>query len=222
MDVGPGGDGAEGLGVGAAVWAGLSLLIALFIGGMVATRTSPSVDRGGAALQGTLVWVLATLSLIYLAASGVSLGVGTLFGALGSVTGGIGAMVGSGAAGLGALGSGDVDQILARLDDPRTADMVAAATGMSADEARTTLADIRIRVEAARNDPARAAAEARQGLQTIVARAGEQATRAAATAQTYATRTSWIALGAMVLSLLAAVGGAMVGHGRTASWTRAR
>jgi hypothetical protein len=103
--------GGRGLGVGAAVWAGLSLLISLFVGGMVATRTSVIADRGTAALQGALVWVLATLGLIYLAASGISLGASALFGVLGGVTSGLGAMVG-GASGLAGLASGDVDQVL--------------------------------------------------------------------------------------------------------------
>jgi CHASE3 domain sensor protein len=82
---------------------------------------------------------------------------------------------------------------------------------MSADEARTALTNLRTRVEAARSDPTRAIAEAREGLRSIAARAGERATQAAASAKTYATRTSWIALGTMVLSLLAALGGALAG-----------
>jgi hypothetical protein len=197
-------------------------LISLFIGGMVAARTSLLVERGPAVLQGALVWVLATLGLIYLAASGVSLGAGALFGVLGGVTSSLGAVVGTSASGLSGLASGDVDQILARLGDPGTAATVAAATGMSADESRTTLADIRARVEAARNDPPRAIAEAREGLRTLVARAGEQAAQAAAAAKPYATTTSWVALGTMILSLLAAVGGALTGRSRTAAWVPPR
>ncbi len=222
VDVGPGPGAGRGLGVGAAIWAGLSLLISLFVGGMVATRTSLIVDRGTATLQGALVWVLATLGLIYLAASGVSLGAGALFGVLGGVTSGLGAVVGTGAAGLAGLASGDVEQVLARLDDPRTAETVAAVTGMSVDEARTTLADLRARVAAARSDPTRAIAEAREGLRTIVARTGERATQAAAAAKGYATTTSWIALGTMVLSLLAAIAGAALGRARPAAWVPAR
>jgi hypothetical protein len=223
VDVTPGQeDTGRGLGIGAAIWAGLSLLISLFIGGMVATRTGMVVDRGTGALQGALVWVLATLALMYLAASGVSLGVGAVSGLLGGIGSGLGAVVGPGAAGLKGITSGDVDQILARMSDPRTIDTVAAATGMSADEARTTLADIRTRVEAARSDPTRAIAEAREGLRTLVARAGERATQAAAAAKTYATTTSWIALGTMVLSLLAAIVGAMIGVRRAAAWAPPR
>jgi ElaB/YqjD/DUF883 family membrane-anchored ribosome-binding protein len=222
MDVQSGQGGARGLGLGAAVWAGLELLIALFIGGLVATRTSLIADRGAAALQGALVWVLATLGLIYLTASGISLGAGALFGVLGSVTSGLGAAVGTGAAGLTGLASGDVDQTLARLDDPRTADTIAAATGMTAEEARQALSDLRTRVAAARSDPPRAIAEAREGLRTLAARAGERATQAAATAKTYVTTTSWITLGIMILALVAAVGGAMLGRARPPTWAPGR
>jgi hypothetical protein len=220
VDVGPQG-GARGLGVGAAIWAGLSLLVALFIGGMVATRLGLIVERGAAALHGALVWVLGTLALVYLAVSGVSVGAGALFGMLGGVTSGLGALVG-GAAGMGNLASGDVDQVLARLSDPSTADTVAAATGMSTDDARAALSDLRTRVEAARSDPNRAIAEAREGLRSIASRAGERASQAAATAKTYATTTSWITLGILVLSLLAAIAGAIAGRVRSLAWAPGR
>jgi hypothetical protein len=220
IDVGPGQSPGRGLGVGAAVWSGLSLLISLFLGGLVAARMGLIAERGSAVVQGALVWVLATLGLIYLAASGVSLGAGAVAGVLGGVTTSLGSVVGTGAAGLSGLASGDVEQILARLGDPRTAETVAAATGMSPEETRTTLADLRARVEAARNDPTRAIAEAREGLRGLVSRAGEQAAQAAAAAKPYATTTSWIALGTMILSLLAAVGGALTG--RRAAWVPPR
>ena len=220
VDVGPGQSPGRGLGVGAAVWGGLSLLISLFLGGLVAARMGLIAERGPAVVQGALVWVLATLGLIYLAASGVSLGAGAVVGVLGGVTSSLGSVVGTGASGLSGLASGDVEQILARLGDPRTAETVAAATGMSLEESRTTLADLRARVEAARNDPTRAIAEAREGLRGLVSRAGEQAAQAAAAAKPYATTTSWIALGTMILSLLAAVGGALTG--RRAAWVPPR
>lgn len=222
VDIGPEPGAARGFGVGAAVWGGLSLLISLFIGGMVAARTVPLFDRGPAALQGALVWVLAMVGLIYLTASGVSLGANAVFGVLGGVTGGLGEVVGTGAAGLAGLTSGNVEQILTRLGDPRTAETVAAATGMSVDESRTALADLRARIEAARSDPTRATAEAREGLRALVARAGERATQAAAAAKSYATTTSWITLGTMILSLLAAVSGALLGRARPAAWVPPR
>jgi hypothetical protein len=205
------GAGARGLGIGAGVWAGLSLLVALFIGGMVAARTGIVRYQSTALLHGALVWVLAMLGILYLAGSGISLGVGALFEVAGGVARGAGAVVASGAGSLAELSSGDVQQILARLGDPRTVSTVAGITGMSQDEARTALGDLRQRVEAARNDPARAASAAREGVQQLVARTGERAQAAARAAQPYAATTSWAALGAMVLSLAAALAGAAWG-----------
>jgi CHASE3 domain sensor protein len=116
------------------------------------------------------------------------------------------------------LASGDVDQILLRLRDPQTAKLVAAATGMSEQQARSTLADIQSRVEAARNDPAKAMAEARQGAQQLIDQAGKRVAGAAAAAQSYASGALWTTLVAMLLSLAAAIAGAMIGRARVAEW----
>jgi hypothetical protein len=210
------GAGARSLGIGAGVWAGISLLIALFLGGMVAARMGLVFDRATSALQGALVWVLAMLGIVYLATSGISLGVSTLLGVAGGVARTATGAVTAGAGSLADLDRGDVDQILARLGDPRTIETVAAATGMSTDEARSTLADIRQRVETARNDPARAAAAARDGVQQLTARAASRAAGAAQAAQPYASATSWFAFGEMLLSLIAAVAGALWGAQRAA------
>jgi hypothetical protein len=207
-DIGPGqGGDARSLGVGAAVWAGLSLLVALFVSGMVAARVSMVVDRTVATTHGVLVWVLTMLGILYLAGTGISLG---MSGVLGIARGATSA-VSSAAGGMTDLASGDVNQILARLNDPKTAGVVAAATGMSEEEARAALADIRSRVEAVRNNPEQAAAEVRNGVQQLGARAKERAATVAQQAQPYATRTAWIALAVMVVSLAAAVAGAVWG-----------
>ena len=58
-DIGPQRDlNSSGLGIGAAVWSGASLLIALFVGGLVATRVGMVFDRTAGMIQGALVWVL--------------------------------------------------------------------------------------------------------------------------------------------------------------------
>lgn len=210
-DVGPGqGSDAKVFGIGAGVWAGLSLLIALFLGGMIASRVSMVVDRTVATTHGALVWVLTMLGVLYLASAGISLGIGGVLG----VARGAGSAVSSAAGGLTDLTSGNLDQILARLNDPTTVGVVAGATGMSQDEARDALSDIRARVEAARSNPEQAAAEARNGLQQLTARAKERASSVAQQAQPYASRTAWIALAIMIISLAAAVGGAVWGAAR--------
>jgi len=211
VDIGPGqGSDARAFGIGAGIWAGLSLLIALFLSGMIASRVSMVVDRTVATTHGALVWVLTMLSILYLAGTGISLGMSGVLG----VARGAGSAVSGAAGGLTELTSGDPDQILARLNDPKTAGVVAGATGMSQDEARGALADIRAKVEAARNNPEQAAAEVRNGVQQLTARAKERASSVAQQAQPYASRTAWSALAIMVVSLVAAVGGAVWGARR--------
>jgi hypothetical protein len=63
----------EKIGSGAVIWARASLLIALFIGGMAATRMSMVWDRFTGLAQGALVWVVSLLVVLYLSASGVGL-----------------------------------------------------------------------------------------------------------------------------------------------------
>ena len=215
-DIGPQRDlNPSSLGIGAAVWSGASLLIALFVGGLVATRVGMVFDRTAGMIQGALVWVLAILGIIYLASSGISLVTSSAFSLLSGVTRQVGAAV-TGTAELGDLASGDVNQILARLRDPQTAKTIAAATGMSQQEVQSKLSSIQTRVEAAKDNPEQAAAEAKQGLQEFATQAAKRAESAAAKAQPYASAATWTTLGAMVLSLIAAVVGASVGARRAA------
>jgi hypothetical protein len=166
-------------------------------------------------IQGALVWVLALLGILYLASSGVSLMASGAFGMMSGLTQGAGVAIGS-APQLSDLTSGDIDQILARLNDPQTVKIIAAATGMSQEEARSKLASIQARAEAVKDDPAKAAAEAKQGLQDLLSQAGTQARGAAAAAQPYASSAIWITVAAMLLALLASVAGAMIGRTGTA------
>ena len=211
VDIGPGqGSDARAFSLGAGIWTGLSLLIALFLSGMIASRVVMVVDRTVATTHGALVWVLTMLGVLYLAGTGIGLGMSGVLG----VVRGAGSVVTSAAGGMTDLASGDVNQILARLDDPKTVGVIAGATGMSQDEARGALADIRVRVEAARNDPGQAAAEARNGIEQLTARAKERAASVAQQAQPYASRTAWTALAVMIVSLAAAVAGAVWGARR--------
>lgn len=216
-DVGPGEDlDARSLGIGAAVWSGLTLLVALFIGGMVATSTGMVYDYTSGMIEGVLVWVLTVLLLIYMASSGISMLTSGVLGTLGSVTRGAtsAAAMSFDAA---EFSAGDVDQITARLKDPGTVQMVAAATGMPQAEARSTLSDIAQRVESVRDDPAQAAAQARKGAEEIASKVAARAERVAAQAQPYASASMWSTLLALVLALAAAVAGAMTGRKRVAN-----
>jgi hypothetical protein len=106
-----------------------------------------------------------------------------------------------------------------KLDDPTTASTLAAATGMSSEEARAALGDLRVRVQAVRDDPAQVAADVRQFLAQYTERAKQQALVAAAKAQRGAKIASWITFGSMVIGLGVSIAGAM---GGVPSWQRWR
>lgn len=208
----PGNTDAGALGTGAAIWSGLALLIALFIGGMAATRLGMIFDRATGAFEGALVWVLSFVAILWLASSGVQL----VASGISRVFSGVTQTIGSVAGGMDELSTGDVDQILARLNDPRTVSTVATATGMSEQEVRTTLSDIAQRVEAARNNPQQATAEVRAGVERMMAQARQNLPAAAERVQEGAAKTAWITFAAMLISLIAAIAGAMVGRKRAA------
>lgn len=208
--VDPGQTDADSFGVGAVVWSGVSLLIALFVGGMAATRLGMIFDRAAGAFEGALVWVLSFLILLWLASSGVRL----VASGISSAFGGIGQTIGATMSGVDDLSSGDVQQILRRMNDPQTARTLAAATGMSEQEVRTQLQEVAQRVEAARDNPEQVAAEVRQGTSQLMERARAQLPVLAQRAQEGATKAAWITFGAMLISLIAAVAGAMLGRRR--------
>jgi hypothetical protein len=70
--VDPGSTEASRLGTGAGIWAGVSLLLALFLGGFVATRIGATYDSQTAFFSGFLVWVVSVILVAYLAASGAA------------------------------------------------------------------------------------------------------------------------------------------------------
>ncbi|TMA39130.1 MAG: hypothetical protein E6J79_04295 [Deltaproteobacteria bacterium] len=194
--VGPGLADPQAFGTRAGLWTIASALIALFTGGVVASRMGTAVTRGAGAIHGMLVWVLALGSILAVAAAGFSTGAGSgLFA---------GTNMRAVAGDLSSLATGEPDEIVARLDDPRTADVVVSATGMPREEARAELAAISFRVRAARNDPGRARAEARAGLEEI-------ASRAATRAEPFVRMASWAVFAGLVVSLIAALLGGTAG-----------
>ena len=195
-------DDAQAWGIGAAAWLLLSLLASLFIAGMVSSRAGAVIDPRTGALQGTVVWVLAMLALMLFGALGMTLGSNALVGR----GPGVGPAVSRAVPDLAAdIASGDVNQVIARLGDPATANRIASATGLPRDEVQARLGEIRGRMEAYRTDPARALAEAREGLRGLTLEAGAKAARP------YATATGWATFGILVLSLGAAVLGGRSG-----------
>jgi hypothetical protein len=63
---------AAKVGTGAGIWAGVSLLLALFLGGFVSTRIGATYDSQTAFFAGFLVWVVSVVLVAYMAASGAS------------------------------------------------------------------------------------------------------------------------------------------------------
>jgi hypothetical protein len=59
------------VGSAAGLWAAGSLLLALFVGGMVSTRAGAIHDRATSFWEGFLVWVVSLLLMAYLATSGI-------------------------------------------------------------------------------------------------------------------------------------------------------
>lgn len=206
----PGATDPGAFGTGAAIWSGLSLLIALFAGGMAATRLGLIFDKAAGAFEGALVWVLSFLIVLWLASSGVQLVASGISGLFGGVT----RTITSSVTGMEDLSSGDVDQIIARLNDPSTARAISSATGIAQEEVSSTLRDVAQRVEAARDNPEQAAAEVRRGTEELMARARAELPAAAEQLQEGASKTAWVTFAAMVISLLAAIAGAMVGRRR--------
>ena len=109
--------------------------------------------------------------------------------------------------------SGSVDQVLQRLRDPQTAQQIASATGMQRSEVEASLNETAQRVENSRSNPTQAASEAKQGLSRLMEKAKSSGAlqQKAEEMKPGATKAAWITLGALVLSLLAAVLGAMSG-----------
>jgi hypothetical protein len=205
----PGETEASTLGTGAGIWAGLSLLLALFVGGMVATRIGAISDGATGFFEGALVWVVSILLMVYFASSGVSMLAGGAF----QMIGGAAQAIAGATQGVDVSG-GSVDQIVQRLKDPNTAQQIASVTGMQESEVQATLSETAQRVENNRDNPTRAAAEAKKGMAQLMEKAKSSGAleQKAEEVKPQATKAAWITFGALVLSLLAAVLGAMSGR----------
>jgi hypothetical protein len=154
----PGQTDAAKLGTGAGIWAGVSLLVALFIGGMASTRIGAIFDGTTGFFEGALVWVVSVLLMAYLAGSGMS----SLAGGAFSMIGGAQQAVGS------VLGTTDPQEI--------------------------------------KNQAQQKSQDLKQSLPQLQQKAQE--------AKPTATKAAWITFGALVLSLIAAVLGAIAGRRR--------
>jgi hypothetical protein len=76
---------AGGVGVGIGIWSIVSLLIALFVGGWTAARTSGRMNRNTALLNGAILWASTLALSAWLLSSGVSGAFGVAASNAGSV-----------------------------------------------------------------------------------------------------------------------------------------
>lgn len=216
--VNPGRSGAQAFGVGAAIWGGAQLLIALFIGGMVATRVGAIIDRTTGFFEGVLVWVVSLILMAYLAGSGIATVASGAFSLLGGATQTFSAVV-QGQGGSADMDvTGTIDEMIEQLRSPELVNQVASVTGLSVNEVRDTLNETANRVEANRDNPPQAAEEASRGIATLFDRARSTGALAAQAEQLQpvAASTAWLTFLALLLSLAAAVAGAMLGRSRAA------
>jgi hypothetical protein len=203
--------------IAAGLWWLGSLVASLFIGGMVSTRVGLFVDRPAVWVHGTLVW---TLIVVVGALSGAARFAATAPSFPVRVPAGDSPAVGEAAPALvSAINAGNVDQVLALLNDPRTADRIASSTGAPRDQIVSALEEIRARVQAERADTGHAMGEARDGLRRLV-RPSPAPPGAFATLdlpEPAAMITSWIGFAVLLLTWFAAIAGGAAGARRRAS-----
>ncbi len=80
----------SGAGAFSAIWAGITAILSFLIGGYVAGRTAAVHERGWAALNGALVFLLALPVLLWLASQGL----GAIIGNASNIAGGLGINLG--------------------------------------------------------------------------------------------------------------------------------
>lgn len=194
------GSAEQGMAVGAMLWAGVSMLIAAFVGGYVAARMSGLKRKADGVLHGLVSWAVTTLLFVTLAASAGGSLLGGIFNAMGpsvmqaSVGNGspIGALLRSQGAN---LDPNVLQQVQRDIQGGRREDAIrslSAATGM---------------------DPARAATIVDQAL--IITGSPEQASPQARVnadrAVENAGTTAWALFAAVALALAVAITGGVVG-----------
>ena len=95
---------AKAAGIGTGIWSLIAPLIALFAGGLVASRTAGVVDKMGGALHGAVLWGLTTLAGVIVMGMALSSLLGTVFNVGKAAVGATGSAVASAASGAASQG----------------------------------------------------------------------------------------------------------------------
>lgn len=222
------------------IWGIIVSLIALFVGGLVASRGSGGITKGDGVLQGLVMWGLATLIGAWLVVSVIS----TLLGGVAAVgktaveTGGA-AIAGAarGADQMGGLANAlgfDAQAALAPVNDRLRAagqptitaqqleaaskDIVQEAVRQGRFDRELLMTSIAQNTALSRADAEEVATRIEQQIAEARSSAGETMARAADTVETGALQAAeatskafWGLFGALFLGMLAAVGGAALG-----------
>jgi len=154
------------LGMGAGIWAIVTTIVALFIGGWITSQCVVGETKTESIVHGIIMWGVTFAMLMYFAASGISSG----FGAMMQVA--------------------DVGATASQSASEDTWQQMAQAAGVSQEQ----IDEWASKAEATANDP-------------------EAQRQAAEQTQETATQAAWWTLGGLVLSIAAAVGGALLGAG---------
>jgi hypothetical protein len=96
---------AKSAGIGTGIWSLIAPLIALFAGGMVASRTAGVVDKMGGALHGVVLWGLTTLVGVIVMGMALSSLLGAVFNVGKTAVGAAGTVISGAASQGGQLGN---------------------------------------------------------------------------------------------------------------------
>lgn len=182
------GGGVGGLGAGAAIWAGLSALISLFVGGLVAGYMAGRITRGDGMLHGVLVWGLSMLLTTYAVTTGLGTLLGGVFGVAGQTISGV---IGT----AGRVGAAAVQQPGGVPTSEQDVISLLQRRGLSQQEAQATVEELR-----------QTGVQIGQQVQRAQQQAPQVATQVAGTLST----ALWVTLLVALLSLAASVAGAAV------------
>lgn len=225
------GGSLRAVGIGTGIWSVIAPLIALFVGGWVASRESTVLDRLDAALHGTVVWGLTALLGVVLVGSLLTNIVGGAAGLVGGTASAAGQAAGqvNGQGLMQALGL-NANDMLAPINErleaqgrpPVEAAGVEAAMQDAVGQAVRTgelsrqdlVNALATNTALSQQDAQAVAAQVEQQWQQRSAELSQQAEGAAAQAADISAGTFWALTIALFLSLLAAVLGAVVGVSR--------
>jgi hypothetical protein len=207
---------------GAGLWMTGSLLVAFLIAGMVATKITDRPD-GSAVLHGMMTWVILSSFLSWLVVgSGMSprtaaLSIGPRSGMMsGTLSAAPTILIEAELA--RNLGLDDPTQVSTQLTDPRVPLIVAALTGLSAQEAQAVVTELQTRVAAVQDDPVAVNAEVNNFLSRLLEHARANAPQVAANVQPNAEIGSWTLFAIMALTLVVSVVGAFAGVPNRQRW----